>query len=318
MATKLWMAPLHGLTNFEFRNIWLSHFDNIDEIITPFISLMEGKSIKRERLKDFLPENNQIIKPIPQVIGNKPEQFIVMAKSLSEFGYDTFNLNLGCPAGPVVKHRRGAGMLPNPDMILRMLNEFYSKTNYKLSVKIRIGLKSFEEIMPVIDVLNQFPLKFVCIHPRFGVQFYDGNVHLDLFEKCTQLLNHRIIYSGDINSKLDFENLQTKFPNISDWMIGRKLIINPFLPSQIKGTTEEDNNNLKIKFSNFYYELSQTMRESKIDDKHTLNKCKELWTYFIQNTKYKPIEYNLMLRSNNWNEFQNYAKYIIEQMNFKE
>jgi tRNA-dihydrouridine synthase len=312
---KLWMAPLHGLNNYSFRNLWMSHFEGIDETITPFISLMDQRKIKPNRLIDFFPENNPY-PIIPQVIGNKSDQFITMAESIFNLGYSHINLNLGCPASQVVKHKRGAGLIIYPEIIDLLLSEFFKNFERGLSIKIRIGLKSTKEIYPILDILNKYPLDFVCIHPRLGVQMYEGEVNLPMMQECVSILKHQIIYSGDIKTPQNIEILKDKFPTINDWMIGRQLIINPFLPEEIKLGKQESIDNRRSRFNAFHNGLLQQLTDEVSQEKSALNKLKEYWTYFSQNGGIEEREKHELLRCNDIETFKKSSEKMISKILF--
>ncbi len=312
---KLWMAPLHGINNYSFRNLWMKHFGEIDETITPFISLMEQRKINTSRLVDFYPENNP--HPIiPQVIGNKPEQLVTMAESIFSLGYHQINLNLGCPASQVVKHRRGSGLIPHPEMVEALLWSYFNKFERGLSIKIRIGLKNTKEIYPILDILNKYPLEFVCIHPRLGSQMYEGVVDLKMLQKCVSILDHRIIYSGDIKKMDDIQTLKDQFPTIDDWMIGRQLIVNPFLPEEIKSQQKLSQTDKNRRFKQFHKELAAQLNSEVEREQSALNKLKEYWTYFSQNQGVEIVEKNELLRCNTTGIFIEKSEKIIEKINF--
>lgn len=309
------MAPLHGLNNYSFRNLWMNHFGGIDDIITPFISLMEQRKVNTSRLIDFYPEHNPH-PVIPQVIGNKPDQLVTMAESIFSLGYTQINLNLGCPASQVVKHRRGAGLIPHPEIVEALLWSFFNKFERGLSIKIRIGLKNTKELYPILDILNKYPLEFVCIHPRLGSQMYEGVVDLNMLQECVSILKHRIIYSGDIKKLDDVSILKEKFPRIEDWMIGRQLIVNPFLPEEIKAGELLSGEEKRERFRLFHEALSVQLANEVEREISALNKLKEYWTYFAQNPKVTIEEKNELLRCNEMTKFRDCAEKIILKIAF--
>ena len=109
----------------------------------------------------------------------------------------------------------------------------------KLSIKLRTGLKSSNEALHLIPLFNRFDLDELIIHPRTAVQMYEGDVDLDMFERCLNLSRHGVVYNGDIYSTEDFNVLSGRFRQINSWMIGRGLIANPFLAEEIKFDTKK-------------------------------------------------------------------------------
>lgn len=62
----------------------------------------QSQQFKTQELNDILPENNQGIVLVPQILTNNPKDFINTAKKIKLLGYNEINLNLGCPSGTVV------------------------------------------------------------------------------------------------------------------------------------------------------------------------------------------------------------------------
>lgn len=80
------------------------------------------KLTSRER-NDILPEHNQGLCLIPQILTHSAEDFLWVCEELAEYGYRTVNLNLGCPSGTVVTKKKGAGFLAEPEDLSLFLEE---------------------------------------------------------------------------------------------------------------------------------------------------------------------------------------------------
>ncbi len=235
MKSKIYLAPLRGFTTFVFRNVFSRFFRGTDLAVAPFISTVSSRCIKNSLLQDILPENNPEMPVIPQIISKDAEDFIAMAKRMGDLGYDTVNWNLGCPYPQVAKKMRGSGLLPYPDKIDAFLEKVIPAVHpLKISVKTRLGRYDAEEAAALMPLFNRYPLAEIIIHPRTGVQMYEGTPDLDIFEKWMQCSSHPIVYNGDIRSAEDFRRLSERFPRAERWMIGRGLLSNPFLAEEIR------------------------------------------------------------------------------------
>lgn len=281
MSFKLYLAPLRGFTDYIYRNAFSRHFDGFDEAVTPFIPTLKTIRAKPSHLKDVLPENNLAMPVVPQIIGNNHENFIPLARQLSDLGYDTVNWNLGCPFPMVAKKQRGSGLLPHPDRIDRFLEKTIPAIPNRLSVKIRLGRKRPDEVFQLLPIFNRYHLKEIIIHPRTGVQMYSGEPDLDTFQLCLEATDHRIIYNGDINDLESFERLADRFKGIEHWMIGRGAIINPFLPSIIKAGKDNYTGRVE-KFRRFYEDLFGEYQKVFAGPGHLLERMKGFWFYFSQ------------------------------------
>ena len=273
---KLYLAPIRGITDSIFRNTFVKYFCGFDTAICPFITTVKGDKIKKNHIKDILPENNIGLPLIPQILSNDQNLFVKMAIEFFDLGYDTINWNLGCPYPMVANKKRGSGLLPFYDEIQKFLDFTLNKIPNKLSIKCRIGRFSSDEIFNLIPVFNIYPIEELIIHPRTGIQMYTGHPDLDTFEKCIQQSKIPVIYNGDIKDIIFFNCLSNRFPLIDKWMIGRGAIENPFLPSLIK------NQNIKInqmKIKDFHDELFFKYSEILYGGSHILGKMKGIWFY---------------------------------------
>lgn len=91
---QFYLAPMEGLTGYVYRNAYHKYFPAADRYFTPFIT--NKKMSSRER-NDILPEHNEGMTVIPQILTNQAEDFLSLTKELREYGYDTVNLNLRMP-----------------------------------------------------------------------------------------------------------------------------------------------------------------------------------------------------------------------------
>ena len=236
--------------------------------------------IKSSYERDLLPENNQGLEVIPQIITNDAEEFLFVAKYVKELGYKELNWNLGCPYPMVTKCGMGSGLIKNTEKINEILDRVHSETDIVVSMKMRLGYETTEEILDVFPILEKYPIKNVAIHARIGKQLYKGGVHLDAFQACTEATNLKLYYNGDITSVAKFKEMQARFPTIDHWLIGRGLISDPFLPSMIKNDSTDYPKNKMELFSEFHETLYAGYSESLSGSTHILLKMHHLWEYF--------------------------------------
>ncbi len=282
---QIYLAPLLGVTDSIFRNVFEQYFGNFDYLLTPFIPTVKGDIVNPSHIRDVAVDRNDVNRVIPQIIGNDPVQFIVLANTFHAMGYRSVNWNLGCPSPQIVRKRRGSGLLPHIDSIKHFLDTVIPYIQCPLSLKVRLGLESVQELLILMPLFNEYPIQEITIHARTGTQMYDGNVNLDGFEQCSALSHHKIIYNGDITVLDTFNTLKKRFPSINAWMIGRGVVRSPFLLQEIRGTgCTRDISVIK----NFHDELY--LRNSSIlhGPSHLLGKMKELWSYLVQSFPDQP------------------------------
>ncbi|PWA07555.1 tRNA dihydrouridine synthase [Flavobacterium laiguense] len=301
MSFTLLSSPLQGFTDFRFRNAQNKFFGGIDTFYSPYIRLNGKLEIKNSYHRDLLPENNEGLEVIPQVLTNDADEFLFVAKYVQSLGYKELNWNLGCPYPMVARPKNppniagqkqsalsqiankcgmGSGLISNTEKINHILDRAHSETDIIVSMKMRLGYDTTEEILDVLPILDTYPIKNIAIHARTGKQLYKGGVHLDAFQQCIDNTKHKLYYNGDITSVAKFHEMQQRFPTIDHWMIGRGLIADPFLPSMIKSNALEYPENKMELFSAFHDTLYEGYSESLSGQTHILLKMHHLWEYF--------------------------------------
>ena len=280
MDPILLSSPLQGFTDFRFRNAQNKFFGGIDTFYSPYIRLNGKLIIKSSYERDILPENNNTLEVIPQIITNDADEFLFVAKYVQELGYKELNWNLGCPYPMVTKCGMGSGLISDSEKIKNILDKVHSQSNIVVSMKMRLGYETTTEILDVLPILDTFPLKNIAIHARLGKQLYKGGVHLDAFQKCIDVAKHKLYYNGDITTVAKFKEMQLLFPTINHWMIGRGLISDPFLPNMIKNNTSDYPKNKMELFSDFHDTLYEGYSQSLSGATHILLKMHHLWEYF--------------------------------------
>ena len=275
----LYMAPMKGFTDHLFRKTFAENFTGFDLAIAPFISSKSDRRFKRKYVKDVLPENNTRMRVVPQILSKAADDFAALANYLYDLDYHTVNWNVGCPYPMVANKKRGAGLLPHTEMIAAFLDHAVPLLTGNLSIKVRLGWHSADDIFRLIPILNQYPLEELIIHPRTGIQRYNGAVDLGAFEQSLLMINHPVVYNGDIKTFEDFTNLSQRFAGVNRWMIGRGCLANPFLPLIIK-TGKDDIPDKIEKMKQFHQDLFEAYGMALNGPSHLLNKMKGFWRYF--------------------------------------
>lgn len=275
------MAPLEGITTYIYRNAHARYFNKMDKYYTPFLSLHREKEFNHKEWQEILPEHNEGLCVVPQVLTNSAEDFLRAAGKLSSLGYEEININMGCPSGTVTTKGKGAGMLEDPMKMERFLEEIFAKTPVAVSVKTRLGMEKPEEWEDLLRIFNKYPLKELIVHARVRQDFYQNKPNWDAFALGMADSVNPMCYNGDIFSVADYKALKERFPELERVMLGRGILQNPFLPGAIAGedaeqpVTGEDWRRLE----GFHEELYRKYSEIMSGDRNVLFKMKELWTY---------------------------------------
>ncbi|CAM1333238.1 tRNA dihydrouridine synthase [Tenacibaculum aestuariivivum] len=311
MSFTLLSSPLQGFTDFRFRNAQHKYFGGIDTYYAPYIRLNGKMIIKSSYKRDLLPENNDTLTVIPQVITNDPDEFLFVAKYVQSLGYKELNWNLGCPYPMVTKSGMGSGLICNPARIDEVLHKAHNETDILVSMKMRMGYENSNEILNSFPILDKYPLKNIAIHARIGKQLYKGGVDLDAFQKCIDVAKHQLYYNGDITTVAGFKAMQERFPSISHFMIGRGLIADPFLPQMIKDNKTEYPEDRWQRFEAFHNEIYQQYDEALSGPTPIKMKMLGFWEYFSKSFDNPQKTYKQIKKAGNQKKYQIAVKEIL-------
>lgn len=284
---KVHFAPMEGITGHVFRSAYSRHFSGISEYYSPFLTPNQTRKLTSREMEDVRPENNRGICLIPQILTNQAEDFLWAARKLNEMGYDTVNLNLGCPSATVVPKRRGAGFLGMPeelDRFLERVSRELESCSMELSVKTRIGMRDPEEFSALLSIYNRYPLKKLIIHPRLQTDYYKNHPNLEVFAAAAENSKNQVCYNGDIFSAEDAECFQKRFPGTEEIMLGRGLLSNPFLAEELTAGAQDSDHvpgsrDCRQRLADFHKDLLEGYGRVMSGDRNVLFKMKELWAY---------------------------------------
>jgi tRNA-dihydrouridine synthase len=276
----IYLAPLQESTDHVYRRAHARLFEGIDKYFSPYLLVQNDGTIKKSRLRDTLPENCTGYHLIPQIMAGNSAEFLFLAKYLSDIGYEEINWNLGCPYPMVTNKGMGSGLLPHPDKIREILDHSLSQVSCRISVKMRAGLASADEILKVVPVLNDYPLTEVILHPRIAKQMYNGTPDPDVFEMVMGLSKHPLVYNGDLNAPEDLFQLNDRFQSVHTWMIGRGMLKNPFLAAEIKGIQLPGRKEGILVLERFHEEVMGNYATLLSGQSHLITRMIKFWEYF--------------------------------------
>ena len=336
---KLYLAPLEGVTSYILRNAIAHHYGGFDRYFTPFITSATMNHRERE---DVDVAHNADIDLVPQIMSNNVEEFLDIAASIAKRGYETVNLNLGCPSKTVVGKKRGSGFLSVPDELDEFLAEIYDRCPVNISIKTRLGMDDLSKWPEIVDIYKKYPMEELIIHPRIQKEFYKGTPHIDEFiYACKQLQATQIpiCYNGDIVDINSYKNLlevlrENDLENVTSVMIGRGAMALPMIARDINNAINALNsadggfvaydqesvsdrflssdNEVKM-FWTFHNEILNNYIEIMSGDTPTLYKMKELWVYwqvlFDSVSDFKKI-YKKILKAKKIDEYKAAVDYL--------
>lgn len=278
-TVKYYMAPLESVTTWIYRQAHAKIYGRLDKYFIPFLEPHEKRDFKTRELQEILPEHNENIYAVPQILTNRSEGFVKLAKALKDWGYEEVNLNLGCPSKTVVTKGKGSGFLAKPEELERFLTEIFDALSgeVKISVKTRIGKEDPEEFPALLELFNKYPMEELIIHPRVQKDGYGNVPRLELYELAEKQSVNPLCYNGDLYTREQIRNFAERFPGTERLMFGRGFLRDPGLLYN-EGKDPKD---IFEKFWAFHDLVYEGYQERNMGDRNVLFKMKELWSYQV-------------------------------------
>ena len=202
------LAPLRGVTIRCFRQVFADVIREVGftEAVTPFITANAGVDpLKDRELKPFASKTSNLQPPTsnllitPQFIGKDPEALRFCLERIKSAGYETADLNCGCPFPMVRNKGRGSGILRTPDVLRRMMEVGCEVMGPgRFSVKTRLGVSRPDELLKLMPMINEFPLRFLTVHARTAEQMYEGSCDKASLAKVQEVARVPLVLNGDL------------------------------------------------------------------------------------------------------------------------
>jgi tRNA-dihydrouridine synthase A len=176
-----------------------------------------------------------------QIGGNDPEEVRASIEIAEAYGYDEYNLNVGCPSDRVQHRSIGACLMAEPERVAELVRAMRSATSKPVTVKHRIGIdgrESYEEMLDFVDIVAETgPARFT-VHARIAVlnglnPKENRNIPPLRYEDVVRLKQERPNLSVEVNGGIrTLEHARSLLSEVDAVMLGRAAYDTPFIFSE--------------------------------------------------------------------------------------
>ncbi|MBR4548456.1 MAG: tRNA-dihydrouridine synthase [Oscillospiraceae bacterium] len=272
---QLSFAPMEGITSCLFRRTHAACFPGADRYFAPFLAPDGSGRCRDGAWRDLRPENNPNGLPVPQILCNRAEPFLTVARELAAMGYTEVNLNAGCPSSTVVPKHKGAGMLLDLSSLDDFLADVFSRCPLRVSVKTRLGLESSEEFPAILEIYRRYPLAELIVHARDRAGMYRSRPDIGAFAAAFPSCPFPVCYNGSVVDRKSFHAVTDAVPELDRVMLGRGAAADPALFRELRGGEALEKDELRV----FLARYEAVLLASGIGEHYTLGRLKELWFY---------------------------------------
>lgn len=223
------LAPMAGVSDVGFRN--LASFFGADATVTEMLSARAmAHNPKKTALMTITTDEEKF--KIAQIFGHEEEY---MKKAINDpmlAKFDSFDINMGCPAPKIVKNGEGGALMDNIALAEKIISACRSQTSKPLSVKFRKGNKK-ENFLEFAQMCQDCGVDFVTFHARTVAQGYSGRSDYEAIAQVKAKLHIPVIGNGDVTDVKSFEEI--KKTGVDGVMIGRGSMGKPWIFAELKG-----------------------------------------------------------------------------------
>ena len=302
---RYYFAPMEGITDSIYRRLHHKYFGGVDRYYMPFLSPTIHRQLTNKEERELPMADSEAFCAVPQILTKVPADFLWAAQVCKDRGYDEVNLNVGCPSGTVVSKGKGSGMLRDLRVLDTFLEEIFAATPLPISVKTRLGMEDPEEFPAVLEVFNRYPIKELTIHPRVRKQFYDGEVHAEMFQYALGNSRNPLCFNGDIRSKAEADAVA----GVEAVMIGRALVGDPGM--LLAGGTDVKT------LEAFHNELLDTYTEAFGGGRNAMFRLKENWHMLISHFEGSEKLWKRLRKTTDLAEFKAITAEIFHALQFR-
>ena len=168
---------------------------------------------------------------VAQIWGGEPGDMEQFAAHCAQLGFDSIDINMGCPAKSAIKSG-GAALIHQPDVAVAAIAA--AKTaGLPVSVKTRLGYTYVDEWCEWLTTILQQDIANLTIHLRTKKEMSKVPAHYEFIDDIIKLRDEiapqtLLTINGDIRDRAHGEELTRQHPGVNGIMIGRGVFSDPF------------------------------------------------------------------------------------------
>lgn len=236
---QLILAPMQGLVDDVMRDL-LTRIGGFDECVSEFVRITHTVHSRQTWLKHVpeIADNNRTPAGVPctvQLLGSDADNMAVNALEAVRFGADKIDLNFGCPAPTVNKHKGGAVLLKEPELIHHIVRTLRRSLpdHIPLTGKMRLGFEDKTLALECAAAIADGGACGLTVHARTKVEGYEPPAHWEWVRKIREAVQIPVTANGDVFALQDYLDIK-QVSGCNSVMLGRGAVMRPDLARQIK------------------------------------------------------------------------------------
>jgi tRNA-dihydrouridine synthase C len=228
------LAPMEGLLDHGLREL-LTRAGGVDRCVSEFIritdQLLPARSFTRVVPELLRGGRTRAGVPVrPQLLGSDPVCLAENAARLAELQPPGIDLNFGCPAKTVNRHRGGAVLLDEPELVHAIVAKVRRAVpaDVPVSAKMRLGYQDDSRLLDCAHAIESAGASELTVHARTKAHGYKPPAYWESIARVRQAVRLPLIANGEIWSVADAQRCRA-ITGCHALMLGRGMVRRPGL-----------------------------------------------------------------------------------------
>lgn len=242
--SRLILAPMEGLADDVLRDVLTSTLA-YDWCVTEFVRVT-GTVMPHSLYLRMSPELKHGSKTASgtaarvQLLGSDPDMMARNAAHLARLKPAGIDLNFGCPAPLVNRHRGGAALLGEPELLHAIVSAVRAAVPEEIPVtaKMRLGIDDTSRALDCALALEAGGAESLVVHARTKEDGYKPPARWEWLARIREEVRLPLIANGEVWRVQDYLDIRA-VSGCEDVMLGRGAVADPLLASRIRRTLSD-------------------------------------------------------------------------------
>ena len=238
--TTILLAPMEGLLDHSLRDV-ITRVGGVDRCVSEFIRITDQLLPERvfTRIVPELRHGGRTAAgtPVrPQLLGSDPVCLAENAARLASLAPEGIDLNFGCPAPTVNRHRGGAVLLDEPELVHAIVAAVRRAmpARMPLSAKMRLGHRDETRMLECAQAIASAGADELVVHARTKLHGYRPPAYWERIAEIRASVPIRVVANGEVWN-IDDARRCLDISGCDALMLGRGIVADPGLALVLRG-----------------------------------------------------------------------------------
>lgn len=237
---RILLAPMEGLLDHSLRDV-ITRVGGVDRCVSEFIRITDQLLPPRvfTRIVPELLTGSRTAAGVPvrpQLLGSDPACLADNAAQVAALGAEGVDLNFGCPAKTVNRHRGGAVLLDEPELVFRIVRAVRRAVpaDVPVSAKMRLGTRDHSRMLANAQAVLDGGASELVVHARTKDQGYRPPAHWEHIAAIRAHVRLPVVANGEVWTVADAQRCLA-VSGCDALMLGRGIVADPGLALALQG-----------------------------------------------------------------------------------